>query len=107
MPTATRELAPLPPPQVPMFLSSGQMTREWYTWYQSIDEMNRALRLEVSETIDDIGNLFDPQTALVLTDGVAAPAAVSGQAQIYVDTADGDLKVRFGDNVTKTIVVDT
>jgi hypothetical protein len=28
-------------------------------------------------------------------------------AIIYVDTADGDLKVRFGDGTIKTIVTDT
>ena len=44
---------------------------------------------------------------LSLTDGITAPAAISGQALIYVDTADGDLKVRFADNTTKTIAVDT
>lgn len=44
---------------------------------------------------------------LILTDGVTAPSTVSGLAQIYVDTADGDLKVKFGDGTTKTIVVDT
>jgi len=38
---------------------------------------------------------------------VAAPTAASGIAFIYVDSADGDLKVRFGDGTTKTIVTDT
>lgn len=42
-----------------------------------------------------------------LTDGIVAPPTVAGIANIYVDTADGDLKVKFGDGVTKTIVVDT
>lgn len=46
-------------------------------------------------------------TGLFLADGVTAPAAVSGLAQMYVDTADGDLKVVFGNGVVKTIVVDT
>ncbi len=45
--------------------------------------------------------------SFILTDGVTAPSTVSAQAQIYVDTADGDLKVKFGDGTTKTIVVDT
>jgi hypothetical protein len=44
---------------------------------------------------------------LQVTDGVTAPAAVTGVGQIYIDTADGDLKVIFGDGVIKTIVVDT
>lgn len=44
---------------------------------------------------------------IAITDGVTAPSAVSGTAQIYVDTADGDLKVIFGDGTAKTIVTDT
>lgn len=44
---------------------------------------------------------------LCITDGVTAPAAITGMAVIYVDTADGDLKVRFSDGTIKTIVVDT
>lgn len=45
--------------------------------------------------------------ALGIADGITAPATVAGMAQIYVDTADGDLKVKFGDGVVKTIVLDT
>ena len=44
---------------------------------------------------------------LALTDGVTAPSATVGYARIYVDTADGDLKVRFGDGITKTLATDT
>ena len=40
-------------------------------------------------------------------DGITAPGAGTGQARIYVDTADGDLKVVFADGTVKTIVVDT
>jgi hypothetical protein len=43
---------------------------------------------------------------LIVTDGVTAPTSAVGFAHIYVDTADGDLKVRFGDGVTKTITTD-
>lgn len=42
-----------------------------------------------------------------LNDGVSAPAAAAGYAKLYVDAADGDLKVRFGDGTIKTIVTDT
>lgn len=44
---------------------------------------------------------------LSLTDGVAEPTAIVGRAQIYVDTADGDLKVKFGDGTVAVIAADT
>lgn len=44
---------------------------------------------------------------LILTDGVTAPSSTATYAQIYVDTADGDLKVRFGDGFTATIQTDS
>jgi hypothetical protein len=44
---------------------------------------------------------------LDVTDGVTAPGAATGRARIYVDTADGDLKVVFADGTVKTIVTDT
>lgn len=44
---------------------------------------------------------------LGLKDGMTAPSAITDIAQIYVDTADGDLKVKFGDGTVKTIVTDT
>ena len=45
--------------------------------------------------------------ALGIPDGITAPAAATGLAKLYVDTADGDLKVIFADGTVKTIVVDT
>lgn len=44
---------------------------------------------------------------VMLTDGVTAPAAAEGLATIYIDSADGDLKVVFADGTVKTIVTDT
>ena len=49
---------------------------------------------------------FKAGTYLEVTDGVTAPGTGSG-ARIYVDTADGDLKVKFSDGTVKTISVDT
>ena len=46
-------------------------------------------------------------TTLAVSDGVTAPDATIGQAKIYVDSADGDLKVKFGDGTVKTIATDT
>jgi len=42
-----------------------------------------------------------------LRDGITAPATLTGWALLYVDSADGDLKIKFGDGTVKTIVVDT
>jgi len=42
----------------------------------------------------------------VLIDGRTAPAATVGLVKLFVDSADGDLKVIFGDGTTKTIVTD-
>jgi hypothetical protein len=50
---------------------------------------------------------IDSAGGLYIRDGITAPSTRSGYAIIYVDTSDGDLKVRFGDGTTKTIVVDT
>lgn len=41
-----------------------------------------------------------------LKDGIAAPGGLAGWAKIYVDTADGDLKVVFGDGTVRVIVAD-
>jgi hypothetical protein len=46
------------------------------------------------------------EKSLSLKDGINGPAAIVGYAQIYVDLADGDLKIIFGDGVVKTIVTD-
>lgn len=44
---------------------------------------------------------------LALTDGASIPTTIAGFALLYVDVADGDLKVKFGDGTIKTIVTDT
>lgn len=51
--------------------------------------------------------LLTHERALALVDGVPAPTTMAGWAQFYIDSADGDYKVKFGDGVVKTIAVDT
>jgi hypothetical protein len=46
-------------------------------------------------------------TALRLTDGIVAPAAVATKAIIFVDTSGGDLKVEFGDDFGAVIQADS
>ena len=46
-------------------------------------------------------------TTIAVVDGITIPGAVSGFAVIYVDTNDGDLKVKFGNNFVATIAADS
>lgn len=60
----------------------------------------------------DLGNMaarvqIPPDGGMALQDGITAPATQVGWATLYVDTADGDLKVKFGDGTVKTITADT
>lgn len=55
----------------------------------------------------DLGSPGAKMGLLSLTDGITAPSAVSGRAILYVDTADGDLKVIFGDGTIKALATDT
>lgn len=51
--------------------------------------------------------LFGNDGGIAIQDGITAPATRTGWATIYVDTADGDLKIKYGDGTVKLIVVDT
>ena len=59
-----------------------------------------------SYNITNVGNISNSST-IQIDDGVSAPDAVVGKALIYVDSADGDLKVKFGDGTVATIATDT
>lgn len=48
-----------------------------------------------------------PAGSIAIKDGISAPDTEAGFASIYVDTSDGDLKIKYGDGTVKTIVVDT
>lgn len=67
-------------------------------------ELSEYLRRELQRIANA---LADQEVITLLTDGVEAPDRSGTQAQIYVDVADGDLKVKFGDGTVKTISVDT
>lgn len=44
---------------------------------------------------------------LYITDGLSAPPTKAGKAALYIDSADGDFKIKFSDGTVKTIVLDT
>ena len=44
---------------------------------------------------------------LTLIDGITAPTNITGHAHIYVDTADGDLKVKFANGFVAVIAADS
>jgi hypothetical protein len=83
----------------------------------------RVVVQDIADTVTDVYSLITDNSAqvdneflflrdltnkLVLKDNATtAPATLTGKAQIYVDSADGDLKVKFSDGTVKTIVVDT
>jgi hypothetical protein len=52
-------------------------------------------------------SLAPPTGGVMVTDGITAPTQVSGGAIIFVDTADGDLKVIFGDGHTAVLAADS
>lgn len=91
------DLAPLPAANVSLFERPGILRREWFLFFQSVDLALRTLRDDAAAT----------PSALKLQDGAGAPVAIPGAALMFVDTADGDLKVTFSDGITKTIVTDT
>lgn len=65
------------------------------------------LRVRINTWAQKDHNTDGTHRLITLNDGVTAPTVVSGKAQVYVDTSDGDLKVIFGDGTIKTIVTDT
>jgi hypothetical protein len=70
-------------------------------WQDNILDRMAALEQEVSELKAALGRF----STVTLSDGVTAPQAVPGCAILFVDAADGDLKVIFGDG-TVVMVAD-
>ena len=60
----------------------------------------------LSTTAFNCNYIIQTQEHFMLKDGVIAPGTSSGNGRIYIDSADGDLKIKFGDGTVKTIVAD-
>lgn len=63
--------------------------------------------LNNADAIQLIANVITMTGVLAIPDAIAAPGTIPSRALIYVDSADGDLKVKFADGVTKTLATDT
>jgi hypothetical protein len=59
-----------------------------------------------ANTTSHIEGKLEVNNTLALKDGMTAPATQSGYAQIYVDSSDGSLKVKFASGTVKTIATD-
>lgn len=65
------------------------------------------------KSVSEGGLLNEPYMGVVngglaIKDGIVTPnMSGAGVALIFVDVADGDLKIRFSDDTVKTIIVDT
>ena len=66
------------------------------------------IRIDIGDDDGVVPSGVDIESRTIsILDGVTAPDAVAGFAKIYVDSADGDLKIRFSDGTIKTIMTDT
>lgn len=61
---------------------------------------------EINGNIEATGKVTVGQE-VEITDGITAPSATAGKAKLYIDSADGNLKIVFGDGTVKTIATDT
>jgi len=90
------------------------------TWEGRVDELtidNRCLSSQAFASLASAGGgFYNPQsvaptsgnaiinaTGLLLKDGQTTPSIQSGYAVLYVDTADGKLKIRFSNGSIATI----
>lgn len=62
---------------------------------------------ELNDALRGLGHDLDIAQSLLTLRKRAAPATLTGISQLYVDTADGSLKIRFGTSgTTKTVATD-
>jgi hypothetical protein len=67
-------------------------------------QINKKFSSKASKKINE--ELF-LNKGLRLKDGITVPDTDSNYAVLYIDTSDGDLKIKFADGTVKTITTDT
>lgn len=84
---------------IPVGLSGGLDGTTGLPEYDSANSVRHSLKIHAGlDVLDGV---------LSMKDGVTAPDTEAGKAQIYVDTADGDLKVKFGDGHVAVLAADS
>lgn len=82
-------------------LAPREYDRQWQ------DQLSNTLRLYFAAVNNAVNEAIKvPKDRLELTDGVTVPVTTGGRALIYVDSTDGDLKIKFSDGTVKTIITD-
>jgi hypothetical protein len=66
---------------------------------------NTDVATDVGSTTKRVRSTY--QQVMALVDGITEPATVSGHAVIYIDSSDGDLKIKYSDGHIKTISNDS
>ena len=72
-----------------------------------LEQMQRQIDQQEKKIEALAASEYNRMNMLYLTDGLTAPSTASGWAIIYVDTSDGDLKVKFGDGTVTVIAAYT
>lgn len=72
-----------------------------------IEEMQRQI-MNLEKRIGEIESAeYSRFNYIYLVDDTDEPTTVSGWGIFFIDAADGDLKIKFGDGTVTTIAVDT
>ena len=88
------------PPNLP--LATNSYDRRWQDNFSSV---LRLFFVSVANAVNEA--IKTPKDQIELTDGVDEPVLAVGRAIVYVDSADGDLKIKFSDGTIKTIITDS
>jgi hypothetical protein len=72
-----------------------------------LEELQRQI-ISLEDRVEFLGSVeYSRFTYIYLADDTAEPSTDSAWGLIFIDNADGDLKIKFGDGTLKTIVTDT
>jgi len=96
-----------------MTLHDADNNDKWFITHAAGDDGSLEFTNQLNNGAFTVGFIVQPDGDTRLTgnlgiaDGAAAaPATEAGKAVIYVDGADGDLKVKFGDGTTRVLAAD-